>query len=73
MFKTILNNLAQDEIGQINWQSIYDQNSKPTNTGFGLVYPINTTYSDNLYYSTNYLVKAIITTDGTDCFLPIQL
>ena len=49
---------SQDEIGQINWQSIYDQNSKPTNTGFGWVYPINNTYSDNLYYSTNYLVQS---------------
>ena len=46
-----------DEIGQINWQSIYDQNSKPTNSGFGLVYPINPTYSDKLYYSNNYLVQ----------------
>jgi iron complex outermembrane receptor protein len=49
---------SQDEIGQINWQSIYDQNSKPTNTGFGLAYPIDSTYSDNLYYSTNYLVQS---------------
>jgi hypothetical protein len=47
-----------EEIGQINWQSIYDQNSKPTNSGFGLVYPINPTYSDKLYYSTNYLVQS---------------
>jgi len=46
-----------DQIGQINWQSLYDQNSKPTNSGFGLVYPINSTYSNNLYYSTNYLVQ----------------
>ena len=46
-----------DEVGQINWQSIYDQNSKPTNTGFGMSYPINPTYSENLYYSTNYLVQ----------------
>ena len=41
MCKITLKYLAQDEIGQINWQSIYDQNSKPTNTGFGLAYPIN--------------------------------
>ncbi len=47
-----------DEIGQINWQSIYDQNSKPTNTGFGWTYPINPTYSDKLYYSNNYLVQS---------------
>ncbi|MDY0103652.1 MAG: TonB-dependent receptor [Lentimicrobium sp.] len=48
-----------DEIGQINWQSIYDQNTKPTVSGFGLVYPINTLYSNNLYYSNNYLVNSI--------------
>lgn len=47
-----------DEIGQINWQSIYNQNTGPTNAGFGDVYPINTTYSDKLYYSTNYLVQS---------------
>jgi len=49
---------SQDEIGQINWQSIYDQNSKPTNTGFGLTYPIDSTYNDKLYYSSNYLVQS---------------
>ena len=49
---------SQDEIGQINWQSIYNQNSKPTNTGFGQTYPIDSTYSDKLYYSTNYLVQS---------------
>ncbi len=49
---------SSDEIGQINWQSIYDQNSKPTNSGFGLVYPINPEYSDKLYYSNNYLVQS---------------
>ncbi|MBU2553026.1 MAG: TonB-dependent receptor [Bacteroidetes bacterium] len=48
---------SADEIGQINWQSIYDQNSGPTNTGFGFSYPIDPTYSDKLYYSTNYLVE----------------
>ncbi len=48
---------VKEEIGQINWQGIYDQNSGPTNSGFGLVYPINPTYSDKLYYSTNYLVQ----------------
>jgi iron complex outermembrane recepter protein len=48
---------SEDEIGQINWQSIYDQNTKRTNTGFGYRYPINTTYDDSLYYSTNYLVQ----------------
>jgi len=48
---------SPDQIGQINWQSLYDQNSKPTNSGFGMVYPINNTYSDKLYYSNNYLVQ----------------
>jgi len=47
----------ENEIGQINWQSIYDQNSKPTNSGFGYVLPINPLYSDKLYYSNNYLVQ----------------
>lgn len=47
---------SPDQIGQINWQSLYDQNSKPTNSGFGMVYPINSTYSDKLYASNNYLV-----------------
>jgi hypothetical protein len=46
-----------EEVGQINWQSIYDQNSKPTNTGFGWAYPIDPVYSDKLYYSNNYLVQ----------------
>ena len=48
---------AEEEVGQINWQSIYNQNSKPTNSGFGYVYPINPAYSDKLYYSNNYLVQ----------------
>lgn len=51
-------NFNSNDIGQINWQSIYDQNSKPTNSGFGLVYPINPEYSNNLYYSNNYLVQS---------------
>jgi hypothetical protein len=54
-------NLIQDPLnqnyGQINWQSIYDANSKPYNTGFGLVYPINSDYSDSLYVSSNYLTR----------------
>jgi len=48
---------SADEIGQINWQSLYNQNSKGTNSGFGVVYPINPLYSDKLYYSNNYLVE----------------
>lgn len=47
-----------DQIGQINWQSIYAQNTGPTNSGFGQVYPINPIYSDKLYYSNNYLVQS---------------
>ena len=57
----VINNpdvFSQDEVGQIYWQSIYDQNTRPTNTGFGIVYPIDTTYSDKLYYSSNYLVES---------------
>lgn len=49
---------TRDDFGQINWQSIYDANSKPTKTAFGLVYPINDTYSDSLYESENYLTRA---------------
>ncbi|MBC8321063.1 MAG: carboxypeptidase-like regulatory domain-containing protein [Bacteroidetes bacterium] len=49
---------SANEIGQINWQGIYDQNSGPTNTGFGMAYPINPTYSDHLYYSANYLIQS---------------
>jgi iron complex outermembrane recepter protein len=47
---------SPDQIGQINWQGIYDQNSKPSHTPFGEVKPIDSTYSDKLYYSSNYLV-----------------
>jgi len=49
---------SQDEIGQINWQSIYNQNTKGTNTAFGIVYPINDTFSDKQYYSNNYIAQA---------------
>jgi len=48
---------SEDEIGQINWQSIYDQNSKGTITPFGTVYPINSKYSNTLYCSNNYLTE----------------
>jgi hypothetical protein len=47
-----------DEIGQINWQGIYNANSKPTNSPFGMVYPINPLYSNKLYFSSNYLVQS---------------
>ncbi len=48
-----------DEVGQINWQSIYNQNTRPINTGFSIDTAINHTYSDYLYYSSNYLVNSI--------------
>lgn len=41
--------------GSIDWQSIYDANSKPTQTPFGLIEPIDPRYSDSLYYSDNYM------------------
>jgi hypothetical protein len=50
---------TEDEIGQINWQSIYDRNSKPTNNGFGApTKPIYPGLSDKLYYSENYLIES---------------
>jgi iron complex outermembrane recepter protein len=47
---------TEDEIGQINWQSIYNSNCGITNDPYASK-PINTTYSDDLYYSYNYLVE----------------
>jgi iron complex outermembrane recepter protein len=47
-----------DEIGQINWQAIYNANTKGTKTGFGTKYPIDKTYSNDLYYSSNYMAQA---------------
>jgi len=44
--------------GRINWQEIYDQNAKPTETPFGNIYPIDTIYSKSLYYSSNYMTRA---------------
>ena len=43
--------------GQIDWQSIYDVNAKPTRTPFGWTYPIDPRYSDSLYYSDNYMTS----------------
>ena len=45
------------DIGQIKWQEIYNTNSGPTNTGFQVKYPVDSTYSDNLYKSSNYMVE----------------
>jgi len=47
-----------DEIGQINWQSIYDLNTKLTNTGFSIDAPIEEKYSDVLYVASNYMVQS---------------
>ena len=47
----------EDEIGQINWQSIYNKNTKTSNSAFGPVKPILSLYSDKMYYSRNYLVQ----------------
>jgi iron complex outermembrane receptor protein len=49
---------TEEDLGQINWQSIYNQNTKPTNSGFGMVYPINPAYSNDLYASSNYIAQA---------------
>jgi len=49
---------SPDEIGQINWQEIYDQNTKPVIAFGDTIYPINELYSDSLYYSSNYLVQS---------------
>jgi len=45
--------------GQINWQQIYDRNTKPQTDPFSPepIYPINTAYSDSLYFAENYLVE----------------
>ncbi|NOY38060.1 MAG: TonB-dependent receptor plug domain-containing protein [Chlorobi bacterium] len=43
--------------GEIDWQSIYDANAKPTQTPFGPVYPIDNRYSDSLYVSYNYMTR----------------
>lgn len=48
---------SPDQVGQINWQSIYDQNSKPVVGPFGVTKHIDNNYSDKLYYSSNYLVQ----------------
>ena len=49
---------GRDEIGQINWQSIYNENTKPINSGFGMVSPIDTAYSAKLYCAKNYMVQS---------------
>jgi iron complex outermembrane receptor protein len=48
---------TEDEIGQINWQKIYNENTKLVWTGFGWEDPKELAYSDKLYCSKNYLVQ----------------
>ncbi len=43
--------------GRINWQEVYDENSKPTVTPFGTVYPVDPRFSDELYVSKNYMTR----------------
>ncbi len=48
--------------GQINWQRIYDENSKPTYLPWDPehldpLYPIDERYSDSLYKASNYLIR----------------
>ncbi len=44
------------EYGQINWQKIYDANNKPQ-PPFNIL-PINPTYSDSEFFSSNYMTRA---------------
>jgi len=48
---------STDEIGQIDWQEIYDLNTKPVIIFGDTIYPINDTYNDSLYFSSNYLTE----------------
>lgn len=48
--------IAYNDEGQMDWQSYYDQNTKPVNTGFGIEEPyINPTYSETEHMSSAYL------------------
>jgi iron complex outermembrane receptor protein len=53
----LIDNPADPHYGLIDWQSVYDANSKPVRTPFGLKYPILPEYSNSLYYSTNYMTN----------------
>ncbi len=48
---------SQDEIGQINWQKIYNDNCFVTNDPFAQS-PINKTYDNKLYPAYNYIAQA---------------
>jgi iron complex outermembrane receptor protein len=45
--------------GTIDWQAVYDINTKPVYIPFGdyWEYPINDHYNDSLYFSENYMTK----------------
>jgi hypothetical protein len=47
-----------DEIGQINWQGIYDENTKVQYTWNDTIANIDKRFSDSLYYSSNYRVQS---------------
>jgi hypothetical protein len=47
-----------DEVGQINWRSLYDANTKIRYSPYGINKPVDSLYNDKLYYSTNYLVQS---------------
>lgn len=50
---------TEEDLGQINWQSIYNRNTKPTNIAFGApTIPVDSNFSNNLYYSSNYIAQA---------------
>ncbi|MEZ5197473.1 MAG: hypothetical protein R2764_14080 [Bacteroidales bacterium] len=63
---------SQDQVGQIDWQSLYNQNTKPTNTGFGYTLPIDSAYNDENFTTLPIILyKATITTDGMGCYQPL--
>jgi len=47
---------SEEELGQINWQGIYNQNTKPNPLTHKP--PILSVYDPKLYYSNNYLAQA---------------
>jgi len=50
---------TEEDLGQINWQSIYNRNTRPTNIAFGApTIPVDSNFSNNLYYSSNYIAQA---------------
>jgi hypothetical protein len=53
----LISDIESPYYGQIDFQSIYDQNSKAISGGpfGGVIEPIDKNYSDSLYYANNYL------------------